>query len=268
MDGWHLDDVEIYNNTKTLGIPLFDDVEVDSTSKKYWTAGQFEIKSANAYSGAQVWSLSPAGGSYNYLTLSGVMNLTNAPNPFINFWVKKANSGAGYVAVEASNDGGATWTRLKEPYFSGATYVQISASLLNYRQQNVLIRLGGYSPSGDTYYFDDITIADSTGWTGVDELNGITPTEFELSQNYPNPFNPSTTIRYAVPNESKVSITVFNLLGQEVATLVNDVMSAGYHEVNFNASDISSGVYLYRINAVSSENSKEFTSTKKLILIK
>jgi hypothetical protein len=268
LDGWHLDDVEIYNNTKTLGIPLFDDAEVDSTSKKYWTAGQFEIKSANAYSGAQVWSLSPAGGSYNYLTLSGVMNLTNAPNPFINFWVKKANSGAGYVAVEASNDGGATWTRLKEPYFSGATYVQISASLLNYRQQNVLIRLGGYSPSGDTYYFDDITIADSTGWTGVDELNGITPTEFELSQNYPNPFNPSTTIRYAVPNESKVSVSVFNLLGQEVATLVDDIQQAGYHEVQFNASDLSSGVYLYRINAVSSENSKEFTSTKKFILLK
>ena len=112
------------------------------------------------------------------------------------------------------------------------------------------------------YYFTlDQTVS-------VDELNGITPTEFELSQNYPNPFNPSTTIRYAVPNESKVSITVFNLLGQEVATLVNDVMSAGYHEVNFNASNISSGVYLYRINAVSSENSKEFTSTKKFILLK
>ena len=115
---------------------------------------------------------------------------------------------------------------------------------------------------------DDITIADSTGWTGVDDLNGVTPTEFELSQNYPNPFNPSTTIRYAIPNESKVSVSVFNLLGQEVATLVNDIQSAGYHEVIFNASQLSSGVYLYRINAISSTNSKEFTSTKKFILLK
>jgi hypothetical protein len=268
LDGWHLDDVEIYNNTKTLGIPLFDDVEVDSVSNKYWIAGQMEIKSANAYSGEQVWSLLPSGGSYNYLTLSGVMNLTNAPSPFISVWVKKANSGSGYVAIEASNDGGATWTRLKEPFFSGATYTNVTASLQNYRQANVLVRIGGYSPSGDTYYFDDITIADSTGWSAVDDLNGITPTDFELSQNYPNPFNPSTTIRYAVPNESKVSISVFNLLGQEVATLVNDVKAAGYHEVVFNASDLSSGVYLYRISAVSSVGSKEFTSTKKFILLK
>ncbi len=268
LDGWHLDDIEIYNNSKTLGIPLFDDVEVDSTSKKYWITGQMEIKSANAYSGAQVWSLPPSGGSYNYLTLSGLMNLTNAPNPFISVWVKKANSGSGYIAIEASNDGGLTWTRLKEPNFNGANYVQVVASLLNYRQPNVLVRIGGYSPSGDTYYFDDITIADSTGWTGVEDLAGITPTEFELSQNYPNPFNPSTTIRYAVPNESKVSISIFNLLGQEVATLVNDVQPAGYHEVQFNASDLSSGVYLYRINAVSSAGSKEFTSTKKFILLK
>ncbi|MBK7629956.1 MAG: T9SS type A sorting domain-containing protein [Ignavibacteriales bacterium] len=196
------------------------------------------------------------------------MNLSNAPNPFISVWVKKANSGSGYIAIEASNDGGSTWTRLKEPNFNGANYTNVVASLSNYRQANISIRIGGYSPSGDTYYFDDITIADSTGWTGIEDFAGITPTDFELSQNYPNPFNPSTTIRYAVPNESKVSISVFNLLGQEVATLVNDIQSAGYHEVEFNASELSSGVYLYRINAVSSVGSKEFTSTKKFVLLK
>src|SRR5574338_87916 len=268
LDGWHLDDVEIYNNTKGLGIPLFDDAEVDSVSHKYWIAGQMEILSATAYSGAQVWALPPAGGSYNYLTLSGTMNLTNAPNPFVSLWVKKANSGGGYVAIEASNDAGLTWTRLKEPFINGANYTQIVASLTNYRQANVLVRIGGYSPSGDTYYFDDITIADSTGWTGIEDLNGVIPSNFELSQNYPNPFNPSTTIRYAVPVESKVSISIFNLLGQEITTLVSGVESAGYHEVQFNGMNLSSGVYLYRINAVSTAGSKEFSSTKKLILLK
>lgn len=268
LDGWHIDDIEVYNNTKLLGIPLFDDAEVDSVSKNFWIAGQFELKSANAYSGSQVWALPPAGGAYAYLTLSGLLNLSNAPNPFISFWVKKADSGTGSVAIEASNDGGVTWTRLKEPYFSGATYTQIGASLINYRQANVMIRIGAYAYFGSTYYFDDITIADSTGWTGIDDLNGLTPTAYELNQNYPNPFNPSTTIRYALPNESKVSITVFNLLGQEVTQLVNDIQPAGYHEVNFNASGLSSGVYLYRINAVSSASSKEFTSTKKLLLLK
>ncbi|MFZ1280035.1 MAG: T9SS type A sorting domain-containing protein [Ignavibacteriaceae bacterium] len=267
-DGWHLDDVEIYNNTKTLGIPLFDDAEVDTVSENFWIAGVYKISPANSHSGTQVWALPPSGGSYNYLTLSGVMNLSNAPNPFLSFWIKKADGGTGALSIEASNNGGLTWTALAQPSFNGANYINYNYSLLNYRQNNVLIRIGCYSPYGNTYLLDDITIADSTGWTGVDDLNGVTPTEFELSQNYPNPFNPSTTIRYAIPNESKVSVSVFNLLGQEVATLVNDIQSAGYHEVIFNASQLSSGVYLYRINAISSTNSKEFTSTKKFILLK
>ena len=61
-------------------------------------------------------------------------------------------------------------------------------SLQNYRQNNVVLRIGVYSPYGDTYLLDDITIGDSTGFTGVEDLAGITPSDFELSQNYPNPF--------------------------------------------------------------------------------
>ena len=250
LDGWHIDDVEIYNNTKSLGLPLFDDAEVDSVSSKYWIAGQYKIKTANAYNGAQVWALEPAGGSYNYLTLSGLLNLTNAPSPYISFWIKKADGGTGALSVEASNNAGLTWTALGQPSFNGANYVNYVYSLKGYRQNNVLIRIGAYSPYGNTYLFDDITLADSTGWSGIEDFAGITPTDFELSQNYPNPFNPSTTIRYALPVESKVSISIYNLLGQEITTLVNDIQSSGYHEVLFNASNLSSGVYLFRINAL------------------
>lgn len=267
-DGWHLDDVEIYNNTKVLDLPIFDDAETDTTSKKYWIDGQYNIKSANAYSGLQVWALPPSGGAYNYLTLSGTLNLTNAPNPFLSFWIKKADGGTGALSIEASNNAGLTWTVIAQPSFSGANYVNYLYSLSNYRQSNFLVRIGSYSPYGNTYLLDDITIADSTGWSGIEDLAGITPENFDLSQNYPNPFNPSTTIRYALPNESKVAISIYNLLGEEIATLVNDVQSSGYHEVVFNASELSSGVYLYRINAVSSTGLKDFNSTKKLILLK
>ncbi len=268
LDGWHLDDVEIYNNTKVLDLPIFDDAETDTTSKKYWIAGQYSIKSANAYSGLQVWALPPSGGAYNYLTLSGTLNLTNAPNPFLSFWIKKADGGTGALSIEASNNAGLTWTVIAQPSFSGANYVNYLYSLSNYRQNNFLLRIGSYSPYGNTYLLDDITIADSTGWSGIEDLAGITPENFVLSQNYPNPFNPSTTIRYALPTESKVVISIYNLLGEEIATLVNDVQSSGYHEVVFNATELSSGVYLYRINAVSSTGSKDFNSTKKLILLK
>jgi hypothetical protein len=81
-------------------------------------------------------------------------------------------------------------------------------------------------------------------------------------QNYPNPFNPSTTIRYGLPNRSHVSLTVFNTLGQQVSQLVNGEQEAGYHEVNFDASGLSSGVYLYRMQAGS------YVETRKLLLVR
>ena len=82
----------------------------------------------------------------------------------------------------------------------------------------------------------------------VTSVQEITPIACELSQNYPNPFNPSTTIRYGLPQKSHVTLTVSNTLGQQVATLVQGEQSAGYHEVKFDGSGLSSGVYVYRMH--------------------
>jgi len=71
-----------------------------------------------------------------------------------------------------------------------------------------------------------------------------------------------------LPQESKVSLTIYNLLGQRIAELIDGIQSAGYHETVFNASNLASGVYLYSINAVSSDGTKNFTVTKKLVLLK
>jgi len=104
QNGWSLDDVEIFNNPRTQTFPFFDDVETDTTSLNAWIPGSFDLKLANAHSGAQVWSVKPSGGSYNYLTLSGKLNLSGAPNPYISLWVKKADGGSGYIKIEASGD--------------------------------------------------------------------------------------------------------------------------------------------------------------------
>ena len=90
----------------------------------------------------------------------------------------------------------------------------------------------------------------------------IIPTEFALYQNYPNPFNPSTVIEYEVPENSFVSLKVFDLLGKELVTLVNEEKSAGSYDVKFNARQFASGFYIYTINA------GDFTSTKKMLLMK
>lgn len=104
--------------------------------------------------------------------------------------------------------------------------------------------------------------------TGIENDNASMPDNYSLFQNYPNPFNPATLIRYALPSESKITISIYNLLGQEIKSLVNGTEPAGYHEVNFNAGSLSSGVYFYRIVANSLNGKSSFTSTRKLILMK
>ena len=88
------------------------------------------------------------------------------------------------------------------------------------------------------------------------------PIEYALQQNFPNPFNPTTTIKYSVPELSKVKLTLFNLLGEEIATLVIEEKVAGYYTVAFNAARLPSGIYFYRLQA------GDFIQTKKMILMK
>lgn len=88
------------------------------------------------------------------------------------------------------------------------------------------------------------------------------PNYFSLAQNYPNPFNPGTSIKYSVPVPSNVVLKIYDVLGKEVATLVNEMKQPGFHTVEFNASDLASGIYFYRIDA------GEFTSVKRMVLVK
>jgi photosystem II stability/assembly factor-like uncharacterized protein len=111
-------------------------------------------------------------------------------------------------------------------------------------------------------------IGDTLNVTGIKEITNTTPKTFDLMQNYPNPFNPTTTIRFSIPYSSNVTLKVYDILGREIKTLVNEEKSSGMYEVSFNASNLSSGVYFYRINASSKNESQHFTDTKKLILLK
>jgi hypothetical protein len=110
---------------------------------------------------------------------------------------------------------------------------------------------------GWTYWENSVQII-----VGVEEDLIEIPREFLLSQNYPNPFNPSTKIKYSIPQTSNVVIKVYDILGNEIETLVNEEKLAGNYSVEFNAANLPSGVYFYRLIA------GNFTSTKKMLLLK
>ncbi len=93
-------------------------------------------------------------------------------------------------------------------------------------------------------------------------VENVIPDKFELNQNYPNPFNPSTAITYQLSAQSKVELKIFDILGREVQTLVNEIQSAGQYKVNFNASNLTSGIYIYQIKA------DNFVQSKKMMLLK
>lgn len=109
-------------------------------------------------------------------------------------------------------------------------------------------------------YFDNIYF--STTVSDVNEFQDVFPSDYALKQNYPNPFNPSTNIRFNLPEANRVILKVYDMLGQDVGTLVNEFMNAGAYEIAFDAQDLPTGMYFYSISA------GNFNSVKKMILIK
>ncbi|MCX6134944.1 MAG: T9SS type A sorting domain-containing protein [Ignavibacteriales bacterium] len=109
-------------------------------------------------------------------------------------------------------------------------------------------------------------LSDSTYWRllppDLVSDQHVIPSQLELAQNYPNPFNPSTTISYSVPRSTMVLVRIFNALGQEVALLVNDLKEAGTYQLRWNASNVRSGTYFYRLQV------EEFVQTKKMLLLR
>jgi len=142
---------------------------------------------------------------------------------------------------------------------AGIDSIQIGASWF-YSPPNCYYGSIRPNPAGS---MPDIGACESPeGIVGVEENLSVYPTEYALSQNYPNPFNPSTTIKYSVPELSFVTIKFYDVLGSEVATLVNEEKPVGTYEVNWNATNLPSGVYFYRLQA------GDFVQTRKMILLK
>jgi endoglucanase len=116
------------------------------------------------------------------------------------------------------------------------------------------------------FWFDDIGIINPSD-VFVDARSNV-PEKYNLSQNYPNPFNPTTNIEYALAKESQVTLKIYDVVGREIATLVDEVKPAGNYKLTFDATRFSAGVYFARLRATSTNNSTSFMQVKKLILLK
>jgi hypothetical protein len=186
--------------------------------------------------------------------------------------------------VLRTTDGGTTW----EPQTSGTPQWLLSVSFTdantggavgtggaNFRTTDGgttwILQTGGTAVLYDVSFTDantgtvvgeNGTILRMSNPTGIEDNTIDIPANFVLMQNYPNPFNPSTIIQYAIPTASNVKIEIFNITGESVAALVDGFRSEGFYEVNFNATALPSGMYLYRISA------GVFVQTKKMILMK
>ncbi|MBS1514349.1 MAG: T9SS type A sorting domain-containing protein [Bacteroidetes bacterium] len=255
------------------------------TGTQYWTrqtASGYGVGSGSAR--YNMWSASA--GTVQSLT-SNVFPAVTAGANYLRFnyshgyYLASGVLAADSIGIFTSTNGGTTWTSLitlkatQTPQVgvnstsnlsTAASQTQFTPTATQWGTKIFAMPVGtnqvrftGYSVFGNDAFIDDITAG---GPTGVTNPIGWIPEKFELSQNYPNPFNPATKINFAVPKQSFVSIKVFDVTGREVAALVNDMKTAGYHSVEFNASAFASGVYFYKIQAA------DFVDTKRMVLVK
>ncbi len=191
-----------------------------------------------------LWSEFPV--AQRYATFSGWYSYTAVGGDSLYAWLVmlKSNSPIGYAYFSIKTTR-ASYTQFNATigYFASgvpdscAMYLGIAGSSTN----------GDTVHVGSTFNLDDLSLSGTA--TGI-EVQPAEPATFSLSQNYPNPFNPSTMITYQTAKTGQVRLSVYDILGREVATLVNSVQPQGSHEVRFDAGALSSGVYIYRLETL------------------
>ena len=236
------------------------------------TTNGWGIVTSSYHSPTHSFTDSPSGNypnsTDNPMTLTYALNTASSPMVNLSFWHKYITEASyDFCYVEVSNDNGTTWNTVAsyDGTLSTWTYVSLDISQYTNSSSQVKIRFrlnSDQSLNYDGWYVDDIKLL-AYQQTPLSVGNeGETPLTYKLSQNYPNPFNPVTLISFAIPKTGFVSLKVYDLLGKEVSSLVNETKTAGSYNVMFDASKLSSGIYFYKLETSS------FTDTKKMVIIK
>ncbi|MBS1493235.1 MAG: T9SS type A sorting domain-containing protein [Bacteroidetes bacterium] len=230
--------------------------------------------------------------SYFAKSIDGGLNWTRTLYDGVNQAMTFINQQTGWItgtnSIRKTTDGGDTWINYAIPMtfpYALKFYTPSMGWCVGASGSNAVIcrTING----GETWvvqktelnnvYYDISFINSNSGWVSgnsiissttngallsVNQISSSVPDKFSLKQNYPNPFNPETKISFDVKNSTFASLKIFDMTGKEVKTLVNENISAGSYEINFNASELNSGVYFYTLKT------NEFTETKKMMLVK
>jgi len=185
----------------------------------------------------------------NYPVLANIKNRYGIDSAFV-YW--STDTSLGYNRLIMTNSGGQNWTTSIPHQSAGITvyyYIRTRTSYGKYFSKPIT------APRGHWKF-------DVTGPTGISGTNNYIPEEFKLYQNYPNPFNPSTTIEFDIIKRDNVKIVLYDLLGKEVVTIVNENLEPGKYKVSFTADNLASGLYFYKIV------SNNFVDVKKMLILK
>ncbi|NWF50925.1 MAG: T9SS type A sorting domain-containing protein [Ignavibacteriaceae bacterium] len=208
-------------------------------------------------------------GASPYFDFSFRLNGTSAPIPVeLTSFTASANNGIvelNWSTATETNNKGFEIERSVNGQFVNIGYVAGHGTVTEKQNYSFVDR--NLSAGTYTYRLKQIDFNGEFEYSNEVEVEVSAPAEFSLGQNYPNPFNPSTKISYSLAVDSKVSLKIFNVLGQQVAQLLNSSVPAGVHEVNFYASGFNSGVYFYQLEA-NGIDGQTFSSTQKMILSK
>jgi uncharacterized delta-60 repeat protein len=204
--------------------------------------------------GIEQWAARYGGNSYNS---ANSLALDNQGNVYVtgmtDYYCDEGCWGGDFTTIKYSTAGVEQWIARYDGAEDEALAIAVDAS------GNVYVTGSSFDGESRAVY---TTIKYSQTTTGVKQVTLGMPEKYSLEQNYPNPFNPATVIRYSLPVTSYTTLKIYNVLGQEVATLVNEMKQLGSYEVTWDASGMASGVYLYRLQA------GNYIDTKKLILLK
>jgi hypothetical protein len=217
----------------------------------------FDIRSlrpaADSPAGSTVLRLVSGGTSYVPVELVSFSASVSGTSVSLNWATASEINNSGFAVERASNG---EFVQIGFVAGSGSTTERRSYSFVD-----------NAAPGSYSYRLKQIDYDGSFEYSNAIEVDVIAPAVFALGQNYPNPFNPSTKINFSLAVESMVTLKVYDLLGQEVTSLINQVMGAGSHTFNFDASKLNTGVYMYKIEA-SGVNGVNFTDVKKMLLMK